>query len=106
MMKLGKYMKFQATKSDPYFLIQEEHRAESAKKVAMAHEIIERMIRERQFMMKAFSINLSSALAHTEIRLCLKPELSYPISRFPRSLLQEDASRGGELLYSSNKSLT
>ena len=100
-MRLGKYMKFQATKSDLYFLIQEEHDSESAKKMLIAHDIIEKMILERQFIMRAFSVKLSGPLAFTEIRLCLKPELSYPISRFPRSLLQDDVSSTGMLLESS-----
>jgi len=91
-MKLGNYMKFRAArnKSDPYFIIQEEHRSEEAQKLFIAHDIIERMIRERQFMMKAISVKLSSRLAVNEILLCLEPGRFYFISRFPRSLLQDD----------------
>jgi hypothetical protein len=82
-------MKFRATKNDPYFLVQEEHRSEAAYKLIIAHDIIEKMIRERQFAMKAVSVKLSSRLAVNEILLCLKPDYISPISRFPRSLLQD-----------------
>jgi hypothetical protein len=92
MMKLGHYMKFRATRSknDPYFIIQEEHHSEEAQKLFIAHDIIERLIRERQFVMKAVSVKLSSRLAVNEILLCLEPDRVYFISRFPRSLLQDD----------------
>jgi hypothetical protein len=91
-MKLGHYMKLRATRSknDPYFIIQEEHHSEDAQKLSIAHDIIERMIRERLFVMKAVSVKLSSRLAVNEILLCLEPDRVYFISRFPRSILQDD----------------
>jgi hypothetical protein len=90
-------MKLRATraKSDPYFIVQEEHRSEAAQKLFIAYDIIERMIRERQFVMKAVSVKLSSRLAVNEILLCLEPDRVYFISRFPRPLLQDDDFSAG-----------
>jgi hypothetical protein len=95
-MRLGKYMKLQATRSktDPYFIIQEEHHSEGAQKLPIAHDVIERMIRERQFTMRAASVKLSSRLAVNEIFLCIQSDQVYRISRFPRSLLQDDEFAG------------
>jgi hypothetical protein len=71
-MRLGKHMKLRATRSrtDPYFIIQEEHNSDAAQRLPIAHDVIERMIRERQFGMRAVSVKLSNRLAVNEIFLC------------------------------------
>ena len=76
-----------------YFVIQEEHRGQHAKQVPVSTDIIERMIRKRQFKMDNISVQLSTKLAYTEILLHMGPGDVYPISRFPRSLLQDEDSK-------------
>ena len=75
---------------DLYFIIQEEHRGEQAKQAFISPDVIERMIRTCQFKMSKINVELSNKLAATEISLCLGPEGPFPISRFPRSLLQDE----------------
>ena len=82
------------TGHDLYFVIQEEHRGEQAKQAFISRDVIEQMIQKCQFKMNKVTIELSNKLASTEILLCLGTEGAFPISRFPRSLLQdEDASQ-------------
>lgn len=76
-----------------YFVIQEEHRGQHAKKVSVSIDVIEKMIRKRQFKMNNVSVLLSTKIAHTEILLHMGPGDVYPISRFPRSLLQDEDSK-------------
>ena len=76
-----------------YFVIQEEHRGQHAKQVSFSTDVIERMIHKRQFKMNNVNVQLSTKLACTEILLHLGPKDMYPISRFPRSLLQDEDSK-------------
>lgn len=76
-----------------YFIIQEEHRGQHAEQASITMDVIERMIRRRQFKMKSVSVRLSNKLAYTEILLHMGPGDVYPISRFPRSLLQDEDSK-------------
>lgn len=73
-----------------YFVIQEEHRGQHAKQAPVSADVIERMIRKYQFRMNNVSVQLSTKLAYTEILLHMGPGDVYPISRFPRSLLQDE----------------
>ena len=83
-----------------YFVIQEEHRGHHAKKASVSIDVIERMIMKSQFKMDKVIIELSSKLAYTEILLHMGPGDVYPISRFPRSLLQDEDSKESECLCS------
>ena len=76
-----------------YFVIQEEHRGQHAERVSVPTDVIERMISKRQFKMDSVSIQLSTKLVLTEILLHMGPGDVYPISRFPRSLLQDEDSK-------------
>ena len=87
---------------DLYFVIQEEHRGRYAKKVCITTDVIERMIRKDQFKMSNIRVELSNQLASTEILLHFGTEDIYPISRFPRSLLNDEDSRISQSRYSIN----
>ena len=78
-----------------YFVIQEEFRAQEAKYVAITSEAIENMIKSRQFKLDRVEVVLPSRLVTTEISLYLGSGEPYPISRFPRSLLQDEESPQG-----------
>ncbi len=85
---------------DLFFVIQEEHRGRDAKQACITTDVIERMIRKCQFKMSNIRVELSNQLATTEILLHFGAEDVYPISRFPRSLLQDDDSRISQSWYS------
>ena len=76
-----------------YFVIQEAHRGQDAKRESVSTDVVERMIRNRRFKMTNISVQLSTKLAYTEILLHMGPGDMYPISRFPRSLLQDEDSK-------------
>lgn len=76
-----------------YFVVQEEHQGQHAEQVSLSEDVIERMIRKRQFKMGNVSVLLSTKLAYTEILLHMGPGDVYPISKFPRSLLQDEDSK-------------
>ena len=73
-----------------FFVVQEEHRGRHAKQVCITNDVIERMVRKCQFKMSSILVELSNQLANTEILLHFGANDKYPISRFPRSLLQDD----------------
>lgn len=76
-----------------YFVIQEEHRGQYAKQASVSTDVIERMISKCYFGMDNVSVQLSTKLASTEILLHMGPEDVYPISRFPRCLLQDEDTK-------------
>lgn len=78
---------------DLYFVVQEEHRGYDAEQITLTSEVIERMIRNSQFKMNKVTVELSTKLATTEILLCLGKGSKFPISKFPRSLLQDEDAR-------------
>ena len=78
---------------DLFFVIQERDRGRDAKQAFITPDVIERMIRKCQFKMSIIRVELSTQLAITEISLRFGPDDNYPISRFPRSLLQDEGSR-------------
>lgn len=59
-------------------------------RVVITSKIIERMIRQRKFAVSPITLQLSEKLAITEISLCLSEGEAFPISRFPRPLLNDD----------------
>ena len=72
------------------FLIQEVSRESFPESAIINSDIVERMIRLGQFSMGRIAVQLSNQLAATTISLCLDDGKSYTISRFPRSLLQDE----------------
>lgn len=80
---------------NPYFLIQEEYRKEISESLTITSNVIERMIRQGQFSMSKIAVQISHELATTKISLCLDNFETYTISRFPRSLLQDDSFQKG-----------
>lgn len=93
--ELGKLLrsKMQPPGDNLSFIIQEEHRGRYAKQACITTDVIERMVRKCQFKMNNIRLELSNQLATTEILLNFGAEGVYPISRFPRSLLQDEDSR-------------
>jgi len=79
-----------------YFVVQEEHRGQRAKPIAITPDTIQRMINHCQFKMPKINVSLSNKLATTEILLYLGSGEPYPISKFPRSLLQDEDSGKGQ----------
>ena len=75
---------------DLYFVIQEEHKGHSAKQAFITSDIIDTMIRKGKFEMSHINVELSDKITDTEILLCIGAEGKNPISRFPRSLLQDE----------------
>ena len=69
-------------------MIQEQHRGQHAMKVHITPDIVSDMVVRGQFKMKV-RVELSNKLANTEILLCLGRGELFPISRFPRSLLED-----------------
>lgn len=92
--ELGKLLRHKMQPcNDLFFVIQEEHRGRYAKQVCITSDVIERMVRKCQFKMSNVRVELSNQLATTEILLNFGTQDIYPISRFPRSLLQDDEFR-------------
>ena len=83
-----------------FFVVQEEHRGRHAKQVCITNDVIERMVRKCQFKMSSILVELSNQLANTEILLHFGANDIYPISRFPRSLLQDDDFKPSQSKYS------
>ena len=80
-------------------MIQEVYRESLWESAVISSDVIERMIRQGQFSMSRITVQISSKLAATKISLCLDDVETYTISRFPRSLLQEDNYKRGLLLF-------
>ena len=98
--ELGKFLREKTQhNSDPYFVIQEKHRGQQARKVVISADVIERMVTQYEFRLGKITVHLSSKLSETEIFLCLKDGAPNTISRFPRSLLQDDNGRESERLF-------
>ena len=96
--ELGKLLRTKlGSSNDIYFVIQEEHRGQEAQTIHITTNIISDMIQAGNFKMKVH-ITLSTKLATTEIFLCLGNEGIFPISRFPRSLLENDHATPSELI--------
>lgn len=89
--ELGKFLQSTIQNArDPYFLIRENGYRHLTEQILINSETIEQMIRRRVFAMSPITLQLSEKLAITEISLCLGEGGASPISRFPRSLLEDD----------------
>ena len=86
--------------NDVFFVVREEHQGRDAKQVHITNDVIERMVRKCQFKMSSILVELSNQLANTEILLRFGANDIYPISRFPRSLLQDDDFKPSQSKYS------
>lgn len=80
---------------NPHFLIQEVNREHYSECVVVSSDVIERMIRRGQFSMSKITVQISREFAATNISLCLNNVDTYTISRFPRSLVQDDENKRG-----------
>jgi hypothetical protein len=69
------------------FLISEQGQPGSHTTVKLDTEILERMIRDREFQLKQIRIPVSNEIYKTWIELQFAPEQSFPISGFPRCLI-------------------
>lgn len=96
--RLGKHLKFLAAKSPPYFLIQEEHRSDSAERTLISLDVIEAMIYSKKFRMKLFTAHLTTRGSVTEIFMAFDPERVFHISHFPRALIHDDTYSTGEFI--------
>jgi predicted acylesterase/phospholipase RssA len=77
----------------PHFIVQEEYAgAGKVEKIPISRDVLERMIREYSFRMNRIQITLSSKVAITEMSLRLDDDSCYPLSGFPRSLLQDEGN--------------
>ena len=72
------------------FMIQEVSRESVPESAIISSDVVERMIRLGQFSMGRITVQLSNKLAATSISLCLDDGEPYTISRFPRTLLQDE----------------
>lgn len=78
---------------NPAFIIQEKYRGQDAISVEISPAVIDRMIGGRRFNLGRITISLSSKLAVTEMFLSVNQGELLPISRFPRSLLEDEGVR-------------
>lgn len=84
----------------PHFLIQEVNQEQYSESVVVSTDVIERMIRRGQFSMSKITVQISREFAYTNISLCLNDVDTYTISRFPRSLMQDDENKRGLITQS------
>ena len=84
----------QSADHDPYFVISERRKEGEALKSVIGTQVVEKMIRNGHFFFGQVSFRLSDARAETNISLCFADTfphpLFYPISGFPKCLLEED----------------
>jgi predicted acylesterase/phospholipase RssA len=83
------------SRHDPYFVISEQRREKEAQQIVIGDHVIDKMMRDGRFSMGQVTLTLSNKVAETEISLCFADRRDnpafYPISGFPRCLLQADA---------------
>jgi len=92
--QLGKFLKEKRMPGrELAFVVQEQHRGRHANSIAITPIVIDRMIGQRRFSLERISIRLSSKLAVTEMFLSIRDGELYMISRFPRSLLENEGVR-------------
>ena len=77
-----------ASNSQIYFVVQEEHNGRKAEHIQITSELLSKMITRGHFQIEHW-IRLTSKVVNTEILLSLGRDGTYPISRFPRSLLED-----------------
>lgn len=70
-------------------MIGERDNKHFTQRVVLDSNVTDQMIRQRSYKMKSITLQLSNKLAMTEIFLFLNEEEIFPISRFPRSLLED-----------------
>ena len=79
---------------EPYFMLMERRREKDAQQVSIATHTLDKMIRDGHFSMGQITLTLSDRMAESEIMLCFSDQPGrptyYPISGFPRCLLEEE----------------
>lgn len=98
MKALGKFfLKFLTADFTPYFVIQEDRKVETSRKVPISEQCINEMYIRGRFEMDRIRITTSRQLSATTILLCLQEspyphsnDSNLPISGFPRTLMAED----------------
>lgn len=87
------------TEYNPYFVIQERRKENEAWQTVIGPPVVTKMMQDGQFSFGQIVIHLSNKVAETTISLCFGDQAAkpvfYPISGFPRCLVQGD--RGGLL---------
>jgi len=92
--QLGRFLKEKRVPGrEIAFIVQEKHHGRHANSIAITPVVIDRMIGQRLFRMERISVRLSSKLAVTEMFLSIRENELYTISRFPRSLLENEGVR-------------
>jgi predicted acylesterase/phospholipase RssA len=78
---------------NPCFKITERHKEEEAQQLVIGGHVVDKMIRDAHFSVGQVQISLSNKMAEVEIAICFADQPSkhvfYPISGFPRCLLEE-----------------
>lgn len=79
---------------NPYFVIAERRKESEGMKSIIAPHVVEKMIQDAHFAVGQINFSLSDRIAETEISLCFADTYAkaifYPISGFPRCLLEEE----------------
>lgn len=81
-----------------YFLAREEHHSRPLQEIKITSTIVEYMIMHGQLRLPEVGIDLSSKLVMIEISLFLGTGDLCPISRFPRSLLEDERPIQGKFV--------
>ena len=79
-----------------YFVGREQNAKSEPQYFKFTSNDVENMIRQRRFKSSQVNMRLSNKLAMVEIALFLGSGDSYPISLFPRSLLEDEEPKRGE----------
>ena len=91
---------------NPYFVIMERRKEKDAHQVIISTATVDRMMADAHFSIGQITITLSDKIAETEICLCFGDQPSkptfYPISGFPRCLVEEERKLTSRTLLSLN----
>lgn len=94
----------QAADHDSYFVILERWKEDEAQKTVIGAPVVDKMMRDAQFSFSQVTLRLSKRIAETNIALCFTDRSSepifYPISGFPKHLLEEERKVHSRLRYS------
>ncbi|KAL8723905.1 MAG: hypothetical protein Q9181_007090 [Wetmoreana brouardii] len=92
--ELGKFLRDKMVPGhNPAFVVQEKYRGQNAESIEITSTVIDGMIGKRRFNLGKITISLSSKLAVTEIFLSVNQGELLNISKFPRSLLEDEGIR-------------
>lgn len=87
---LGRYLRDRMTSSSrPHFIITENFRVPLEEKIKISRDIISYMIEEASFRLADITINISGEDVMTNIDLSVVSGHRFPISGFPRALMEK-----------------